>query len=98
MAAIPLSFRASVHEYYEKWTNSANVAPAAAGGTDISPLQNSVQRRELLHGDRRRRPREVPFADLADRPERRRDLRRPDLVRGRVVLRVEVRLLPGRER
>lgn len=43
MAPAPaVSFRGSVHEYYEKWTSSANITPSTAT-QDISPLQNSVQ-------------------------------------------------------
>jgi hypothetical protein len=41
-AAPTVSFRGSVHEYYEKWTTSPNVTPSAAT-QDVSPLQNSVQ-------------------------------------------------------
>ncbi len=41
-AAVPLSFRASTHEYLERWTTSAATTPATTA-TDISPLQNSVQ-------------------------------------------------------
>jgi hypothetical protein len=39
---MPLSFRASTHEYLERWTTSAAITPTTAG-TDASPLQNSVQ-------------------------------------------------------
>jgi hypothetical protein len=42
MTALPLSFRASVHEYLEKFTTSAAIAPTTAG-QDVSPSQNSVQ-------------------------------------------------------
>lgn len=40
--APPLSFRASTHEYLERWTTSAATTPATTA-TDVSPLQNSVQ-------------------------------------------------------
>lgn len=42
MATPALPFRASVHEYIEKWTTSSVITPGAAA-IDISPLQNSVQ-------------------------------------------------------
>ena len=42
MAGVPLSFRASVHEYLEKFTTSAATTPTTSG-QDVSPSQNSVQ-------------------------------------------------------
>ena len=42
MANPPLSFRASTHEYFEKWTTSSNTTPGSST-VDVSPLQNSVQ-------------------------------------------------------
>lgn len=42
MPGPPLSFRASVHQYLEKWTTSAATAVGSTS-TDISPAQNSVQ-------------------------------------------------------
>ncbi len=41
-AQAALSFRASTHEYLEKWTTSSATTPATTA-TDVSPAQNSVQ-------------------------------------------------------
>jgi hypothetical protein len=41
-AGVPLSFRASSHEYFEKWTSTGNTQLTTTA-TDISPAQNSVQ-------------------------------------------------------
>lgn len=42
MEQVALPFRASTHEYFEKWATSAAVTPSA-NAQDVSPYQNSVQ-------------------------------------------------------